>query len=118
MKISVEKLKANWESLKPTDDAEARADFWSIQGDFICRHHNESRVQLYVLQEETFLIPLKYIDVTRSTLIDLNVLQEKTIDDYWNVDSSKHLSDSGEDSQSSLCWKRSLQKDTCGPAGD
>ena len=30
-----------------TDDAEARADFWSIQGDFIYRHHNELRVQLY-----------------------------------------------------------------------
>ena len=45
-------------------DAEARADSWSIQGDFICRHHNEPRVQLYVPQEETFPIPLKYIDVT------------------------------------------------------
>ena len=33
-----------------TDDAEARADFWSIQGDFICRHHNEPRVQLYVAE--------------------------------------------------------------------
>ena len=29
---------------EPTDDAEARADFWSIHGDFICRHHNEHRV--------------------------------------------------------------------------
>ena len=28
------------------DDAEARADFWSIQGYFIYRHHNEPRVQL------------------------------------------------------------------------
>ena len=46
-----------------TDDAEARADFWSIQGDFIHRHHNELRVQLYVPKEETFPIPLKYIDV-------------------------------------------------------
>ena len=39
----------NRESLnrqKPRDDAEARADFWSIQGDFICRHHNEPRLQL------------------------------------------------------------------------
>ena len=89
MKISVEKFKANRESLKPTDYAEACADVWSIQGDFICRHHNESRVQLYVLQEETFPIPLKYIDFTRSTLIDLDVLQEKTIDDYWNVDSKQ-----------------------------
>ena len=37
-----------------TDDAEARADLWSIQGNFIYRHHNEPRVQLYVLKEETF----------------------------------------------------------------
>ena len=48
-----------------SDDAEALTDFWSIQGDFICRHHNEPRVQLYVPKEETFPIPLKCIDVTR-----------------------------------------------------
>ena len=34
-----------------TDDAEARADFWSIQGDFIYRHHNEPSVQLHVPKE-------------------------------------------------------------------
>ena len=66
---------------EPTDDAEARADFWSIQGDFIYRRHNEPRVQLYVPKEETFPIPLKYIDVTRSTHSELDVLQEKRIDD-------------------------------------
>ena len=76
-----------------TDDAEARADFWSIQGDFIYRHHNEPRVQLHVPKEETFLIPLKYIDVTRSTYTDLDVMQEKRFDDYWNVDSNRSLSD-------------------------
>ena len=73
-----------------TDDAETRADFWPIQGDFICRYHNEPRVQLYVPKEETFSIPLKCIDETRSTFSDLDVLQEKRIDDYWNVDSSRH----------------------------
>ena len=75
-----------------TYDAEARADLLSIQGDFICRHHNELGVELYVPKEETFPIPLKNEDVTRSTLTDLNVLQEKRSDDYWNVDSSRHLS--------------------------
>ena len=45
-------------------------------------------------KEETFPIPRKYIDVPRSTHTDLDVLQEKKIDDNWNVDSSKHLSDS------------------------
>ena len=77
-----------------TDDAEARADFWSIQGDFICRCHNEPRVQLYVLKEETFPTPLKYIDVPWSTYTDLDVLEEKRMDDYWNMDVNRSLSDS------------------------
>ena len=57
-----------------TDDAEARADFWSIQGDLICRRHNEPRVQHYVPKKETFPIPLKDIDVTRSSHTDLEVV--------------------------------------------
>ena len=64
------------------DDEEIQKDFWSIQGDFIYRHHIEPRVQLYVPREESFPIPLKYIDVIRSTHTDLDVAQEKLIDDY------------------------------------
>ena len=71
----------------PTDYAEARADLWSIQGDFISRHHIEPRVQLHVPT-------LIFIDVTRSTHTDLGVLQEKKIDDHLNVGSRKHLSNS------------------------
>ena len=48
------------------DDAEAKK-FWSIMGDFIHRHHVEIRVKLYVPKEESFPIPLKYIDVARTT---------------------------------------------------
>ena len=58
---------------EPTDDAEARADFWSIHGDIIYRHHNEPRVQIYAQEEETFFLPLKYMDVTSSTQTDLDV---------------------------------------------
>ena len=50
-----------------TDDAEAGADFWSIQGDFIYRHHNGPRVQNHVPKEQTFPFLLKDIDVSRST---------------------------------------------------
>ena len=85
------------EGCQPTeakDDAEARRDFWSIQCDFIYRHHIEPRVQLYVPKEESFLIPLKHIEVTRATFSNLDVLQEKRIDDYWNVDAHRNLSDS------------------------
>ena len=70
---------------EPSDDAEARADFWSIQGDLIHRHHTEPRVQLHVPKEETFPIPLKDIDATRPTHADLDVTQEKKIDDIKYV---------------------------------
>ena len=46
-----------------------------------------------VPNEETSPIPLKYIDVTTATYTNLNVLQEKRIDDYWNFDSNRSLSD-------------------------
>ena len=68
--------------------------FWSIQGDFIYRHHIVPRVQLYVPRGESFPIPLKYIDVTRTTHTDLGVAQEKRTDDCWNVDANRNLSDS------------------------
>ena len=63
------------------DDEEAKNDSWSITGEFIYRHHVEPRDKLYVPKEESFPIPLKYIDVTRTTHTSLDVLLEKHIDD-------------------------------------
>ena len=57
------------------------------------RHHVEPRVKLYSPREESFPIPLKYIDVSRTTHTNLDVKQEKRIDDYWNIDGSQDLSD-------------------------
>ena len=45
--------------------------------------HVELRVKLYSPREESFPIPLKYIDVSRTTHTNLDVKQEKRIDDYW-----------------------------------
>ena len=75
------------------DAGEAINDFWSMPGNFIYRHHVEPRVKLYSPREESFPIPLKYIDVTRTTHTNLDVKQEKRIDDYWNIDGSRDLSD-------------------------
>ena len=44
--------------------------------------------------KKAFTYPLCYIDVTRSTRSDLDVMQEKRVDDCWNVDSNRSLSDS------------------------
>ena len=44
-------------------------------------------------EKKSFPIPLKYIDVSRTTHMNLDVKQEKRIDDYWNIDGSRDLSD-------------------------
>ena len=88
-----EDLQGSSEGPQPTDetkdDAEARSDFWSLEGDFIYRHHVEPRVQLYVPKEDTFPAPLIYVDVTTHTNPD--VLQESRIDDYWNVEVDRKI---------------------------
>ena len=75
------------------DAGEAMNDFWSMSGKFIYRHHVEPRVKLYLQREESFLVPLKYIDVSRSTHTNLDAKQERRVDDYWNIDGSRDLSD-------------------------
>ena len=75
------------------DAGEAMNHFWSMSGSFKNRHHVEPRVKLYSPREESFPIPRKYIDVTRITHTNLDVKQEKRIDDYWNIDGSRDLSD-------------------------
>ena len=43
-------------------------------------------------REESFSVPLKYIDVTRTTFTSLDVLLGKQIDDYW-MEGERELSD-------------------------
>ena len=67
------------------DAGEAINDFWSItlnpESNFTGRERNHS------------LFHLQYIDVSRTTHTNLDVKQEKRIDDYWNIDESRDLSD-------------------------
>ena len=75
------------------DAGEAINDFWSMSGNFVHRHHVEPTVKLYSPREESFPIPLKYIGVTRATYTNLDLKQEKRINDYWNIDGSRDLFD-------------------------
>ena len=65
-----------------TDAGEAINDFWSMSGNFMYRHHVEPRVKLYSPREESFPVPLKHIDVSRTTHTNLDVMQQGRIDDY------------------------------------
>ena len=100
------------------DAGEATNDFWSMSGNFIYRHHVEPRVKLYLPRDESFPTPLKYIDVTSTTHTNLDVKQEKRIDDCWNIDGSRDLSDSWTGFTQFLLLEENLQSDICGPGGD
>ena len=76
------------------DAGEAMNVFWSMSRNFIYRHHVEPRVKLYSPREESFPIPLKCIEISRITCTNLDVKQEKHIDDYWTIDGSRDLSNS------------------------
>ena len=85
-----------------------KTHFRSISGNFIYRHHVEPRVKLYSPREESFPIPLKNIDVSRTTHINLDAVRESRIDDYRNIDGSRDLFDS-----SILLQVKNLQEYTC-----
>ena len=76
------------------DASEAINDFGSMSRNFIFRHHVEPRVKLYSPREGSFPIPVKYIDVSLTVHTNLDVKQEKRIDDYWKIDGARDLSDS------------------------
>ena len=89
------------------DAGEATNDCWSMSGSFIYRHHAERRIIPY---------STKYIDVTRATHTNWDGKQEKRIDDYWNIDGSRNLSDTWTGfTHNLLYWKRKFPTDICGP---
>ena len=98
------------------DAGEAINDFWSMSGSFIYRHPVEPRVKLYSPREESFPISLKYIDVSRTTRTNFDVMQERRIDDYWNIDGSRDLSDSWTGfTQFTLLEEKAPDGYICGP---
>ena len=100
------------------DAGEAINDFWSMSGSFIYRHHVEPRVKLYLPREESFPIPLKYIDVSRTTHTNLDVKQEKRIDDIGTLMGLETCLILGQVSHNLLYWKKNLPTDICGPGRD
>ena len=58
--------------------------------------------KLYVMKDETFLIPMKYVDVVRQTRTSMNNASEHTLNDYWNEESDfSHPQKNGSEQQDS-----------------
>ena len=78
----------------------------------------EPRVKLNVPIEESFPIPLKYIDVTRTTDTSTDVMSEKHIEDHWNVDGERELSDAWTGFTRFIVLNKKPPMDLHGPGGD
>ena len=106
-------------TIKKTQPVMMRKRKMTSGREFIYRHHVVPRVKLYVPKEEPFPVPLKYIDVTRTTHTSLDVLWEKQ---YWRLLERgwrKRIiwcMDRG--SQDSSFWTKGHLMGTHGPSGD
>ena len=101
------------------DAGEEINEFWSMSANFIYRHHVEPRVKLYSPREELFPILLKYIDVFRTTHTNVDVKQEKRIDDYRNIDgSSRPVRSLDRFHTIYFIGRKNLLMDICGPVRD
>ena len=74
-------------------DGEARNEFWSLSGNYIYRHPVEPRANFTCREKSPFPIPLRFVDVARTASATLDVVLERRIDDYWNVEGDRDLSD-------------------------
>ena len=97
------------------DDGEARNHFFSISSYFIYRHHVEPRVKLYVPREESFPIPLRYIDVTRETSTTLDVMW--CLSAAWKIIGKRKETETcqvrEQGSHDVPYWTKNLQRNIC-----
>ena len=68
-------------------------DVLNKAGDDINRHNVSPHIQLYIPQEDSFPLALKYTDVVRQTQTDLDSAEERAINDNWRTDGATTLSD-------------------------
>ena len=77
-----------------TQSADEPKDYWSFPGATIHIHHVVPRTSLFVPTDERCPIPVKYLDVERSTYTDLENKAEAEVEDLWTDEGPRNLSDS------------------------
>ena len=96
---------------------EATNDFWSMSGNFMNHHHVEPRVKLHSPGEESFPVPLKYKDTTRTIRIWMSSRRSALmiVGISMGLETCQIL---GQVSHNLLHSTKQLPTDSCGPGGD
>jgi len=58
-------------------------DYWTVSSTSVVRHHVVPRMELYVTNESECPIPLRYLDVVRITMTNLEERKEAYMEDVW-----------------------------------
>ena len=77
----------------------------NISENYIHRPHVESKVKLHVSREAPFPLSLKFNDVITNTSTSLDVVLERSNDDYLNVDRTDTVHIRCQTSLRALCWR-------------
>ena len=64
-------------------DIIGQEDFWTITDDCLIRHHRHPRMSMYVPEQATCPIPLRYLGLERITFTDIPETKEANIQDFW-----------------------------------
>ena len=67
-------------------------DYWTITTDTLTRHHMTPRLKLFVPTEIELPIPLRFLDVRRTTSTDIDEFKERRIEDLWPEEEQRELS--------------------------
>ena len=101
-----------------TNDAEVGADFWSIQGDCIYRHHTEPRVHLYVPERRNIPNPTEVYWRDQDNSHKSGCVARKTSSTIIGTSSWIEICRNfGPVSRSLQYWVENLLQDFCGLGG-
>ena len=63
--------------------------FWSMSGDFKCRHNEVRRAKLCILEETGYPIPLSNAIVMGQTRTSIDNASEQAVNEYWIAESDR-----------------------------
>ena len=59
------------------------SDYWTVRATAVVRHHVTPRMRLYITNEAACPIPLRFLDVVRSTITNLEDSKYAFVKDVW-----------------------------------
>ena len=92
-KEKAEQAKAEAEETVPAEEPiPSKPDYWTITSDTLTRHHLTPRTKMFVPTERELPIPIKFLDVHRLTITDIDEFKEREIKDLWPLEEQRELS--------------------------